>query len=66
MGEKKLSIKIDKAGNISYTVSGVMGATCKGKDFSFLDDLGKVVKTENTDDYLKQAEESSYLTIGRG
>ena len=64
MSEKKLKIKIDAKGNMSYTVEGVMGAKCMGQDYSFLDDLAAQVVTKTTEDFTKQEEERNFIFTG--
>lgn len=48
-----IELNIDPAGNVTVTVTGVEGPTCKKLTKELEDSLGVVTRTQNTADYNK-------------
>ncbi len=59
----EILIGIDDDGNIHATVVGIDGPGCADAS-AWLDELGEVLKDENTAEYYASAQAADHLTIG--
>jgi len=62
---QEITIRVGKGGKINLDVAGVKGGTCKDLTKAFEKAMGKVVSTENTNEYYEQ-EQQDKLQQGGG
>jgi len=62
---QEITIRVGKGGKINLDVAGVKGGACKDLTKAFEKAMGKVVSTENTNEYYEQ-EQQDKLQQGGG
>jgi len=64
---QEITIRVGKGGKINLDVAGVKGGSCKDLTKAFEKAMGKVVQTDNTNEYYEQENTAgNEQTLGGG